>query len=797
MPNKSNAQAHLMAAVTNKPEQTDGDFEEVSELPIQVSEEIELDEASGVGILKVPPTLMKKVQNYVGSVILTMAVMKQHELSNQGKTQEAEAFLNWCKRFQRKYSTSVLSPADLKKYVNSTTVLKLDANEIYNELPENLKKNPKTKELIDKMTIVMKISNQFLNKAGSSGTSGTDNDLDIGVPKYADIKNLSIDGTIELLNYSMGTIQHELQHTIQSVVLRNLNSNDAQTKRADNYSGNHTQDDLYYAGGVEFGPQIKDLALRATEYLEDNVDKLSGKKNHDISNAINYAMSTMSQSKVISVLRKYKQDARANKAMKLLYREVSNFYENDLHTENDHEFDSSEKDISTGEKFERSQEYPEAGDSLMGDLYLKVWREFGEQPEISSSSDAHDPSQFTLRVHGGYDDSYNIVFRHGHNDDYFILIKPDGGEKFRIDFTEEQMKKLPVEYLGNMRGIKKIQEMTEQENAPDSNLSGMLFSIENINENAGFFNNKSDRSVSFTDYIEDEGFFEIEMADVRSKIIVQSSSKKYSVDIASGENTFIGSEKEIEELFNKIFEAYYSDNVEPRHVNKALLYSDSVSDFDESLEYYVQRTAKRRERGEAMAESTMRGWVDVIQDAELSHDIDDADEQELINKDQLQEMPARFDAFAGEDPIGFIDSTAKKTSQSNMIPVAEHEGFSVFKSKNGSGYIAYDESNKEIAIVSGQLVGKVFHIEAIAAKRGHKGIVYQMYMDMLNNGLQILSDSLHSDDAIRFWKKLITNHEVYVVADGEIIQRATPQKFDKYWGDEDSPSADLQFLLVK
>lgn len=192
----------------------------------------------------------------------------------------------------------------------------------------------------------------------------------------------------------------------------------------------------------------------------------------------------------------------------------------------------------------------------------------------------------------------------------------------------------------------------------------------------------------------------------------------------------------------------------------------------------------------------MRGWVDVIQDAELSHDIDDANQQELINKDQLQEMPARFDAFSGEDPVDFIDSTAKKNPQSNMVPVAEHNGFSVFKSKNGSGYIAYDDSGKEVAIVSGQLVGDVFHIEAIAAKRGQKGIVYQMYMDMLKNGLQILSDTLHSDDAIRFWQKLITNHEVYVVADGEVIQRATPEKFHKYWGDEDSPSADLQFLLV-
>lgn len=783
MPNISKAHEHLNAAIQPPAE-----------------EEQVLDEARGVGVLNVPPALLQRVQKFIGSVLLTMAVMKQHDLQNKGQSEKATALLNWCKRFQRKYNASVLSPNDLKKYVNSSTNLKLDADEIFNQLPDNLKKNPKTKELIDKMRITMKISNQFIDKAGSSGTDETYNELDLGVPNYnAEIKNSNdINAIVDHLNYFMDTVQHELQHTIQSVVLKNLNPNDQQTMRAKGYSGSHTSDDRYYAGGVEFGPQVQDLALRATQWLENNKDELTGNKNKDISNSIQYSMKTLGQSKIISVLRKYKEDARANKAMKLIYKFVSNFYDNDLNQDEDHEFDSSEKDISDGHHSQKSLDYPEAGQSLMGDLYLRVWREFDQQPTTNNNVNMEDPEQFTLFVDGGYQPSYSVVFRKRYENEYFLLVKEGDEKKLRIDLTKEQMASLPIEYLGNMRNILKLKDKLEDESTPDANLHGLLFAVENLAESAEFLNQDSTKKITFNDYIEDEGFFEIEMAGVKFKMTVQASGKKYSLDINGGENMFNNlKEQDFESFTNKLFDSYYKPEVEPRHISKALINASDIADFDERLDYYVDRTANRRKRGEeAMAESSMRGLADIIQNAELEHDIDDADEQELINKDQLQEMPQRFDAFADADPVEFVDKTAKLNSRDKMVPVAEHDGFSVAKSKNGSGYMAYDDSGNEIAVVSGQLIGKVFHIEAIAAKRGRKGIVYQMYMDIIKSGLQILSDTLHSDDAIRFWQKLITNHEVYVVADGEVIQRATPEKFHKYWGDEDSPSADLQFLLV-
>jgi hypothetical protein len=850
MPSKSKAQAHLMAAAAhnpditrdagidqsvahdfNKADEKDGNLKKGSDLPSHVSEEVELDEASGVGIIKVPQTLLKQVQKYVGSVLLTMGVMKQHELVNQHKTEAAEALMNFLRRFQRKYGASVLAPDDLKKYINSSTHLNIDPDEIYNSLPENLKKNPRTKELINNLTIKMKMSNQFLHKGGSSAVRGTQNELDLGIPSYQDIKNTNIDGVAHSLNYSIGTVEHELQHTIQQVVNKNLNPKDQQAHQHPDYISGKDPD-AYYRGGIEFGPQVKDLANFANEWLEENPDSITGNKNADISKAIQHVLRSYPQANIVKELRKYKEDARANKAMKLIYREVSNFYDNELHAEDNHEFDSTEKNIDDGHEFERDQEYPAPGDSLMGDLYLKVWQEFGEQPKIHGLSKNHDPEQFTLRVDGGYT-PYDIVFRHGHRDDYFIIVKPDGGEKLRIDFTKEQMAKLPVNYLGNMRGINALQDMVEKENAPDANLEGMLFAVENINENSGFLNHDSSRKVQFDDYIQDEGFFIVLMADVKAKIVCQTSGKMYTVDIDDGENNFIGSEKEIEELFNKVFDAYYNPEVEPRHINKALLYSESITDFDESLAYYVERTAKRKERGEAaMAESSMRGLADIVQNAELEHDIEDADDQELINKglldedsdeqeydlqgkpvkpgqrsapvnsgtstERLEEMPLRYDSFMGMDPQVYVDKEAQANTPKNMTPVKDHGEWTTYRGHDG--YMAYDNDTGEaIASVKGHVDEGWFNVDVTASSRSVKGVVYQMFMDIVKvEGTPILSGRLQSDDAIKFWQRLIQSHKVYVVANCEVLQAATPEKFHKYWSDEEgSPQSQFQLLLVK
>lgn len=254
-------------------------------------------------------------------------------------------------------------------------------------------------------------------------------------------------------------------------------------------------------------------------------------------------------------------------------------------------------------------------------------------------------------------------------------------------------------------------------------------------------------------------------------------------------------------------------------------------------------------------ESDMRSWVDVIQDAEIADDIKDEDhmtndihkhaddcqcndccqhnkrhhfyeedEQEYdlqgkpvepgqasapihagTSTERLQEMPQRFDSFQGQDRDEFVDKTSQMTGKHNMVPFSEHDEYDVYRNKNGTGFIAYDKNGQSLGIVSGHVsndavlgVPKVFEISATASKSGTKGIIYNIFMDMINDGYKILSDKLHTQDAINFWTRLIGSHQVYIVGNGEVLAKATPEKVHKYWSDdENSPSAELQLLLVK
>lgn len=194
----------------------------------------------------------------------------------------------------------------------------------------------------------------------------------------------------------------------------------------------------------------------------------------------------------------------------------------------------------------------------------------------------------------------------------------------------------------------------------------------------------------------------------------------------------------------------------------------------------------------------MRGLADIVQNAELEHDIDDADEQELINKGVLEEMPLKYDSFMGMDPQVYVDKQAKTNTPKNMTPVKDHGEWTTYRGKDG--YMAYDNDTGEaIASVNGHADEGWFNVDVTASSRSVKGVVYQMFMDIIKvEGTPILSGRLQSDDAIKFWQRLIQSHKVYVVANGEVLQAATPEKFHKYWSDvEDSPQSQFQLLLVK
>lgn len=199
-----------------------------------------------------------------------------------------------------------------------------------------------------------------------------------------------------------------------------------------------------------------------------------------------------------------------------------------------------------------------------------------------------------------------------------------------------------------------------------------------------------------------------------------------------------------------------------------------------------------------LKESSMRGWADVIQDAELSHDIDDADDQTFINTGRIDEMPMEFDSFMGDDPQEYVNRSSKTNSAESSEVIKDHGQWSTRKGTDG--YVAYDNaSGNPIARIEGHTDGDWFNVEGTGSSRDVKGVMYQMFIDIVSiEGTPILSGRVQSPDAINFWKKLIQTHQVLVVANGEVLAPATPEKFHKYWSeDENSPSAELQLLLVK
>lgn len=234
---------------------------------------------------------------------------------------------------------------------------------------------------------------------------------------------------------------------------------------------------------------------------------------------------------------------------------------------------------------------------------------------------------------------------------------------------------------------------------------------------------------------------------------------------------------------------------------------------------------KGSDKPDHVDESSMTSFMDLTQDAKIADDIAQADKSTEISRasqnkklgkttnslnqlgeeEELTEMPQRLNSFAKQNRDEFVDKSAKVAGSQNMELFAQHDGYDVMKSKNGSSYFAVDKQGNQIAMISGQVskntvqgVARVFVVHSAASKTGVKGVVYQMYMDLVNSGTPVLSDVFHSDDAIKFWTRLLTNHTVYVVADGEVLTRATPDKVHKYWSDDEySPSAELRLMLVK
>ena len=802
MPSKSKKQADFMAATSHDPEfaKKAGISQDVAKefnKADQVNEEV-LDEASGVGVLTVPPTLLKQVQKLVGSICLTLGFKKQKEFEAEGNTEEAKALNTFLKRYQRKYNASVLSDSDLKKYTNSLSTLKLNPEAIFNELPKNLQR-PEVKDSLDNLNIKLYLSTQVQGIGGESQqVSDNLNIQTIKIPSYNEIENyFNVSSVIDSLNSSVLTVDHELQHAMQRSVLAKINSTMRQLERKPGYSdwenGKYTD---YYSSGVEFGTQTKDLSNLVKNWLDDNNDKLTGDKKTDITNAIKEIMNSSYKNELITALKQKSQNKDVKKALKFIFKDVSHYYE-ERNLDDEGDLDTSEKDTFSDETSNNSKhlEHPVRGENVIGDLFMDLYDYYGEKPKSL----------------GYYDDLKKIIFTRDYGEITFIPksnviqvhvdVNSDSSKDLSFEINQSDKNKLKqlVSNVSSLEDITWFKNHLDDMNRPNVNLEDTYYEVNRINDEEEFLNSDNNKSISF-DFIEEESTIYINFSGARDNFYIQEYGKDYL--LGYGDETSTCKSTEFEKVMRLLISFYYNSETTTRMINKTLrnVVQDKITpeNVQSTINYNKELNLKRKEEP-AMAESSMRSFMDIVQNAELNHDMDDAEEQTKINKGEkpLEEMPQRFDAFAGQDPDEFVDKTSSMNDKANMEMVSEHGTYKVYKSKNGTGYIAYDNNDNSVAVVSGYTSGGVFHEEAIAQKGSVKGIVYQIYMDMLRSGLQILSDTLHSDSAINFWKKIITNHEVYVVADGEILQRATPAKFEKYWGDEGSMSAELQLLLVK
>lgn len=192
----------------------------------------------------------------------------------------------------------------------------------------------------------------------------------------------------------------------------------------------------------------------------------------------------------------------------------------------------------------------------------------------------------------------------------------------------------------------------------------------------------------------------------------------------------------------------------------------------------------------------MRSIIDLIQQMEIEQNIQDS-------TTKIDEAPVLDDVYAGDRTasdksleVPSFDPTSK-----NLKLVRELPDYNIYKNPRGDAYMAITDDAKVLGTAQGTLVNHtIFKIDLSNAHSSTKGVMYNIYNTILKDGKKVLSDTIQSPGAKEFWSKLIKspNHIVYIVIDGEVVQKAVPEKLEKYWStDPKHISSSIQFLLVQ
>lgn len=853
--NNADKKAGTLKKSSNKPERVK---EEV------LDEEI-LDEASGVGHFPVPPSALKLMQKYAASIILTYAYKSFQAMQNNQDDEvdqiAAKKVLPYLKRFQQKYGAQVLNDSSMRKYVNQSISMPIDHAAIFRELPKSLQTDA-VKSMVEKMRVFVTFDAKYYNgRAGGHAKKINANTSEIVLalrPQYYTFTSVSgtdgLNATIERMDYFMGSLEHEMQHAFQEIVTTQVSS--TKDKNLEMKKGYGNMDDAYHASGVEFGPQTKDMINAATLWLDRQKDnnELSGDINRDVKGAIQYAFKRLegAQGSVYQALKNYKEDANAKKHMTIIYKNLVKHYR-EMDDEDDSELDLEPKDVDGGEnRMYHSTENGPDENADKNDPMVKIYRAMDSKNQLKPYSVEEK------REHGVARDDYANPYNKLENmvysieDDGIVRFLDRGdkimltawankealsqGQAVNMDIPKDKVDVIE-EYINWFKSYRLIERFI---NEISDKVDGTEMDIEQISDEFGNWYNSAVKKIGGEPNGKkliaelDEGTLYIKMQGLRMPLYMQAGYRD-GVQIENSETyeTVTGiSYKELPQVMTRLFEIYLeSTDRQFNRVFKNLDKKTTLADLDRVWDYVkessnapVQESSIRSlmdmitnvennnmnyKPKTKINESEMRSWTDVIQDAEIANDITDTEDEEIVDKTldgvRIDEMPQRFDAFQGQDPDEFVDKTVEMTGKHNLIPFKEHDKFDVYKSKNGSGFVALDKQGNQIAIVTGYFdsnavlgVSNVFVEESIASKKSITGVVYQIFIDILSSGSAILSDTLHSDSAINFWTKLLSKHEVYVVGSGEVLARATTEKVHKYWNsDENSPSAELRLLLIK
>ncbi len=198
-------------------------------------------------------------------------------------------------------------------------------------------------------------------------------------------------------------------------------------------------------------------------------------------------------------------------------------------------------------------------------------------------------------------------------------------------------------------------------------------------------------------------------------------------------------------------------------------------------------------------------WANIVQNAELEKDIEDAQDQTLIStgREKINEMPMVNDIYNGDrqDADDTLQYQTNGLDSSKLIPVADHGNFKSYKNPRGDCYFAYDQNGKCIGLLRGSKTSNIIQIDNTVtdSQSGVKGVMYSLFMDCIADGNKIISDTVQSPSAKSFWQRLVkSGHLVYFVVYGEVKGKVTPENMDSLWTEDvGNDASDIRLLLVK